>query len=55
MDAPKTHLRRRWDGTPHHPELSGYPHHSHVEREDNVVPSKPMTMLQFLEELERLV
>ena len=32
MDAAQSRLRRRWDGTPHHPELPGFPHHVHIER-----------------------
>lgn len=55
MNAAQSQLRRRWDGAPHHPELSGSPHHVHIEREDEVIPSYPMSILSVLDELERLV
>lgn len=54
MDAAQSQLRRRWDGAPHHPELSEFPHHVHVENENNVVPGHPMSILAVLDELERL-
>jgi hypothetical protein len=55
MDAGQIQLRRRWDGAPHHPELTGAPHHIHVESEDNVIPGQPMSILAVLNELERLL
>lgn len=54
MDAAQARLRRRWDGAPHHPELTQFPHHVHVEREDNVVPGDPMSIMAVLDALERL-
>ena len=54
MDAAQSRLRRRWDGTPHHPDLPQFPHHCHVESEDNVVPGGPMSILAVLAELARL-
>ncbi len=55
MDADRTALRRRWDNTPHHPEAAGFPHHSHVESETMVVASHPMSIVQLLSILERLI
>ena len=54
MDATQTQLRRRWDGAPHHAELSNAPHHVHVESEDHVIPGYPMSILAVLDELEHL-
>jgi hypothetical protein len=55
MDAAQSRLRRRWDGAPHHPELTGAPHHIHIENEDSVIPGCPMSILTVLDELERLI
>ncbi|MBM4456512.1 MAG: hypothetical protein FJ011_01910 [Chloroflexi bacterium] len=54
MDAVQSRLRRRWDGAPHHPELSGFPHHVHAENEEHVIAGHPMSILAILDELERL-
>lgn len=55
MDPTKTQLRRRWDNTPHHPELPNFPHHIHLRSEDNVVAGQPMSICQVLDALEDLV
>ena len=55
MDPTKTQLRRRWDNTPHHPELPNFPHHVHLESEGNVVAGQPMSICQVLDVLEELV
>ena len=52
MNNTQTVLRRRWDNTPHHPELDGFPHHCHIVREDSVVPGEPLSILELLELLE---
>jgi len=52
MDAERAHLRRRWDSTPHHPELQDFPHHIHEGDEAIVIPGKPMSLLQLLAVLE---
>ena len=54
MDAAQSRLRRRWDGAPHHAELSNFPHHIHIEGEEDVIPGHPMSILAVLDELERL-
>ncbi len=52
MDSTQTVLRRRWDNTPQHPELDGFPHHCHIVREDRVVPIEPLSILELFELLE---
>ena len=52
MDATRTMLRRRWDNTPHHPELDGFPHHCHIGDESYVVPSEPVSLIQVLALIE---
>lgn len=52
MDHTRTILRRRWDNTPHHPEVTTFPHHCHVEDEANVLPSATISLLQLLLFLE---
>ncbi len=53
MDADKTTLRRRWDSTPDHPHLAGFPHHVHVGGEQIVLPSQPLRLIELLQFLER--
>jgi len=48
MDGNRAVLRRRWDNTPHHPEIEGFPHHCHVGSETNIVPSELLSLLQVL-------
>lgn len=55
MDAAQSQLRRRWDGTPHYPELPNAPHHVHIASEGNIHPGQPMSILAVLDELEHLV
>lgn len=44
----------RYDNTGHHKKLglSTYPHHKHVDREDNVVSSEPVDLSTVLNEIE---
>lgn len=51
MDTTKQTLRRRWDSTPHYPELQNYPNHIHLD-EITVVPGKPMSLFSILRVLE---
>ena len=32
-------LKIGWDNAPHHKKLKSFPHHKHVERQDNLQPS----------------
>lgn len=41
-------LIKRWDNAPHHPEISTYPHHVHVSREDNVMSSFYITGIDVI-------
>ncbi len=52
MNPAKSELRRRWDNTPHHPEIATFPHHCHIKNENNVLPSISLDMLQLLQFLE---
>jgi hypothetical protein len=52
MDAERQILRMRWDSTPHHPNLPGFPHHIHQGSESNVEASLPMGILELLRFLE---
>ncbi len=44
----------RYDDTPHHPELTGFPHHKHNDLETNVTASAPPNFIQVLAEIERI-
>lgn len=48
MDSSKTTLRRRWDNTPHYPQLDNFPHHVHVGDEHIVVPGHPLHIIELL-------
>ncbi len=45
MDA-RGRLIRRWDNTPHHPGIAGFPHHIHEG--DNVLPGMAMSIFAVL-------
>jgi hypothetical protein len=49
MDAGQTILRKRWDSTPHHPEIENSPHHIHIGSEENVLPGQPISIQAVLE------
>lgn len=55
MDETQQTLRNRWDNVPHFPNLPHFPHHVHVGAEDVVEPSEPRSILQLLNELEKLL
>jgi hypothetical protein len=55
MDAAQTLLYRRWDNTPHFPELPGFPHHCHVGNRGAVEPSSPMNLTQLLDQITSLI
>lgn len=51
MNDDRSILRRRWDNSPHFPDLPGFPHHCHVEYEDKVESSEALnleTLLEFI-------
>jgi len=54
MDSSKQKLHRRWDNTPDHPQIANFPYHVHVDTEQNVMPSQPISLLELLALLEQL-
>jgi Family of unknown function (DUF6516) len=51
MNGDRSALRRRWDNSPHFPDLPDFPHHCHVEHEDKVEPAEALnleTLLEFI-------
>ena len=44
-------LIRRWDNTPHFPDLPGSPHHIHDGRTGSVVPGEPISVFSVLDEI----
>lgn len=52
MDSTQKILRRRWDNVPHFPDLPNFPHHVHIDAEDNVEASIPRGITEFLAFLE---
>jgi hypothetical protein len=44
-------LIKRWDSTPHHPEIESFPHHIHLGAEDNVIPGTCMSIQAVLDEI----
>lgn len=53
MDASRELLRARWDSTPHHPEVDGFPYHVHLDSEDRVVPGQKLCLIDLLQLLEQ--
>jgi hypothetical protein len=48
---PDGKLIRRWDNAPHFPHLPQAPHHIHESDEETVVPGRPITITQVLDEI----
>ena len=44
-------LIRRWDNTPHFPELAGFPHHIHEGPENIVISGQPMDIFVVLDSI----
>jgi hypothetical protein len=55
MASDKQTLRRRWDSTPHHPELASFPHHEHVHSEETVASGRPVSLTELLDKLSQLL
>ena len=53
MDGERTILRKRWDSTPHHPNLENAPHHCHDGSEETVVPGQPLSIQDVLAFISR--
>ena len=47
----KDQLIKRWDNTPHFPDLPNFPHHVHVGVEDKVESGKQMSIFTVLDEI----
>ena len=48
-------LIRRWDNTPHFPELPGFPHHIHDGRTNSVISGEPFSIFDVLDEIAQLL
>jgi len=48
MSGDRATLRKRWDSSPHHPEMDNFPHHCHDGSEDRVIPSEPLSIQDVL-------
>lgn len=44
-------LIRRWDNTPHYPDLAGFPHHLHQGPGDTVLPGQPIDIFTVLDSI----
>jgi len=44
----------RYDDTPHHPEVSTFPHHKHEQAEQNAFAAEPPTLATVLDEIGQL-
>jgi len=53
MNGGRTVLRKRWDSTPHYPDLENAPHHVHDGSDDRVLPGEPMSIQAALAQIER--
>ncbi len=53
MDGTRTTLRRRWDCTPHQPEVNDFPHHVHVGSESNVIAGRVLGVIDLLRLMEK--
>jgi len=49
MDREQKQLRKRWDNAEHFPNPHRFPHHVHIDREDNVTPFKSLSILDIIE------
>ncbi|MEK7439673.1 MAG: DUF6516 family protein [Chloroflexota bacterium] len=45
----------RYDNAPHHPEIETFPHHKHVESEENIIASQPPDMSEVLVEIDGVI
>jgi hypothetical protein len=53
MDGSQTRLIKRWDNVPHFPHIASFPHHVHIGSETNVMASKPLSIIDFIDIIER--
>jgi hypothetical protein len=43
----------RWDNAPHHPQISTFPHHKHIQTNENVVESTETDIIAVLDYISR--
>jgi hypothetical protein len=48
-------LIRRWDNTPHFPDIPGFPHHIHDGPTDSVTSGKAISIFVILDEITQLL
>ncbi|QEP41857.1 hypothetical protein D5085_01055 [Ectothiorhodospiraceae bacterium BW-2] len=48
-------LRTRWDNAHHWPHIATFPHHQHIERNDNVHPSTATSLEAVLQRIQQQV
>lgn len=51
MDRERRKLRKRWDNVEHYPDLSNFPDHIHIKKEENVEPGESLSIIQLLDVL----
>ncbi len=51
MDKECRELRKRWDNVEHFPDLSNFPDHVHIGKEENVEPGESLSIIQLLDVL----
>ena len=51
----KGELIIRWDNAKHHPEITGFPHHKHVKKENQVKPATPIGIIRVLETINKAI
>ena len=51
MDGERRELRKRWDNVEHYPDLSNFPHHVHLGKEENVEPGESLSIIDLLDVL----
>jgi hypothetical protein len=50
---PQGNLLRRWDNTPHFPDLPGFPHHVHDGATNTVYSGQPIDIFAVLEHIKQ--
>jgi hypothetical protein len=48
-------LIRRWDNTPHFPDLPGAPHHVHDGASGTIAPGHPVSLFDVLDEIAAII
>ncbi len=46
---------RRWDNTPHYPDLPSFPHHVHDGQTGTTQPGRPMDIFAALDQISQLL